>query len=130
MLGHYLAVLKPHQEERILLYEMMPGAFVSDNSPARCLRGVAEDACLWQKPNWTNPVSRFRDPVETFTWWRLIMPDDTKGKRHRFASSGVASRYDALCDRFGVVVVNRCIRNRVLSNQAWRLLHEPAKAYA
>jgi hypothetical protein len=130
VIGHYLNVLTPAQEERALLHEMMPGAFARDNSGARCLRGVVEDARVIWPAHFSKPLCAFRDPVPTMTSWTYRQTDmwSLQKKRHRFSDSGVASRYDALCERFGVVVVNRCIRMRVLNNQAWRLLKKPAVA--
>jgi hypothetical protein len=130
MLGHYLAVLTPAQEERVLLHEMMPGAFARDNSGARCLRGVVEDAQMFWPAHFTKPLCAFHDPVPGFVAWIYRDPQPWAGvkKRHRFMDSGIASRYDAMCERWGVVVVNRCIRMRVLNNQAWRLLKKPAVA--
>jgi hypothetical protein len=139
MIGHFCLSLTPQEEERVLTTKMagFPFAMASE---ARCLvqtvldsasaltavqeRGFYRTSIVKQithrrpTPAWAKRGGAeemcLSDVFDFFTDYRKCIPRN------------VAHQYDHLCWRFGSVVVNRCIRNRILSNQARRLLAKPA----
>jgi hypothetical protein len=98
MIGHYLLTLTPEQEERVLTEHMGPGGREKCVGAVPCLMEVVEN-----------------DRNSMWMFWQLHRP-------LKWMSPWEA--YDRLCNRFGRVVVNRAIRNRVLTNQARRLLKQ------
>jgi hypothetical protein len=98
MIGHYLLTLTPEQEERVLTQSMAPGGASKCVGNAPCLMEVVDHSDMWLFWN------AYRPPAWTAPW----------------------EAYDRLCHRFGRVVVNRVIRNRILTNQVRRALKQEA----
>lgn len=104
MIGHFLLSLTTAQEDRVLTGRLRrgssdcrdPGNGYRFKDGSGCLLGIVYDMDA-EMLSWGWPMSpRAHKPL----WWY----------------------YDALCDRFGAPRVNAAIRNRILSNRAWRTL--------
>jgi len=106
MIGHYLLTLTPEQEADVLVSPMCPGRVVRYDN-ARCLVGVTED--------WYLRSIRISD-----VGYRRLSACSTESRMK------VAKHYDRLCYRFGTDRINIAIRNRILANQARRVLAELA----
>jgi hypothetical protein len=120
MIGHLINILTPEEEERLLVNKM--GCF-------------ADGECLLQRisgTRWALDVTgsrHYRDAKHSLHAYPVLHEKYAPAQRGWdykriptwwYHSTG--ARYDALVERFGVVVVATCIRNRVLSNQARRAL--------
>jgi hypothetical protein len=102
VIGHYLLSLTEEQEDRVLTRHLVPGS-------GQCLMGAVAD--------WKPVGHRYTAYSGPRAYW---VPGDSIG--HRF---------DALGERFGAHRVNNAIRNRILSNRAWRVLQgRPVEAVA
>jgi hypothetical protein len=98
MIGHYVLTFTPEQETRVLTRHMEPGGIKKCVGSLPCLMEVADD-----------------DETSMWMFWTSYRP-------RGWASPWV--RYDDLCFRFGTERINTAIRNRILSNQARRLLKQ------
>jgi hypothetical protein len=105
MIGHFLITLTPEEEDRVLTTEMRPGAYNKGQYLGPCLVGTS----LGIDAHWSH---------RTLNWWE------------RPGNCSVENRYDAACKRFGRVVVNRVIRNRILANQVRRALQRERELVA
>jgi hypothetical protein len=120
MIGHLINILTPEEEERLLTNKL--GCFSDgecllqnisgtrwplDNKKGRHYRES-------RHANYSYPVLHEKYGIHNRGWDYKRIPT--------WWYHGVGSRYDALVKRWGVVIVARAIRNRVLSNQARRLL--------
>jgi hypothetical protein len=101
MIGQYLETLTTEQEDRVLTERLAEAGNYIRPDGCRCLIGVTNDAFRLADESWT----RFRSP-------------DTDEDRRAF----VGIQFDNLCRRFGEARVNAAIRNRILANQAHRVL--------
>lgn len=104
MIGHYLLSLCPDAESAILTGKMKPDDYGTPT--VRCLVGWAADHYHG------HPASRPRFYESADLWTQT---------RQEYAD--VEIRYDRLCRRFGTDRTNGAIRNRILANQARRMLH-------
>lgn len=96
--GQFLATLTPVEEGRVLGRKMIPHMLctgITKDSPA-CLIGAAYGVTL--------RISTFTPSVDGAI------------------KAEVGVSYNALCKRFGTERTNNAIRNRILRNQARRLL--------
>lgn len=125
MIGHYLMTLTPAQEDRLLTEVLAPGGLVNVGG-SRCLIGVAED---WRYQEGLTPPKSLYEAIVS-----MAIHIESHDKRTRLVSWGerlvhgvnegtsVPERFDKMCYRFGVPRITRAIRNRILTNQAWRAL--------
>lgn len=120
MIGHFLLAISPAQEDRLLTEKLAPGALVGPYG--RCLLGAAED---WRLKD----GSKLCTAVFPFHSYQLDVYSGMGEKRTKLVSWGraseqrsVADRFDNLCYRFGDERITQAIRNRILANQARRML--------
>lgn len=100
MIGHYLLTLTPEQEDRVLTQPFEPVLGPTINPEARCLLACATDGRDFEGGQSGEPIY--------YT------------KAHGIGLPGF--RYEYLCQRFSTTRVNVAIRNRILTNQARRIL--------
>lgn len=99
MIGLRLATLMPSQENRLLTTRFMPY-----NPEVRDRIGLQRNpdcGCLFMT-------------AESVTFWGAVSADNQQA----------GWRYEFLCSRFGFERINAAIRNRILANQARRVLHD------
>ena len=98
MIGHYLLTLTPAQETLVLTESFGPILGRHGSGDNRCLLMVVQRRNAHEAPK--------------HKFWGDARP--------------LALHYDDLCERFGVERINRVIRERILANQARRMLaHRP-----
>jgi len=109
MIGHFLLQLTPAQASAVLVTAIEGGRLRKQASTNGSL-------CLTEAARGFTGTSyefgrdvRYGHELTTLIAWE---GDD----------NSVPWRYDYLCIRFGEVRVNAAIRNRILSNRAWRVL--------
>jgi hypothetical protein len=140
MIGHFLLSLTPQEEERVLTTKMagFPFAMASE---ARCLVQTVLDSAsaltaVQERGFYRTSVVKHRGSRRRTPAWakrggaeEMCLSDvfNFFEDYRKYIPRSVAHQYDHLCWRFGSVVVNRCIRNRILSNRARRLLKKPAE---
>jgi hypothetical protein len=121
-IGHLINILTPEEEDRLLtnklgcykdgecLLQNISGTrWPMENTNSRHFRDAKHS--LYAYPVLHEkyaPAQRGWDYKRIPTWW--------------YHSTG--ARYDALVERWGVIIVARAIRNRVMSNQARRVLKQ------
>jgi hypothetical protein len=101
MLGHFLNVLDPEAEQRLLTEKMAPVDYVGRAS--RCVVGCAYN------------MRRINEQL-------VPSPEDLPTAWKGALACSVEDRYDELCSRFGPDRINTAIRDRVLQNQLYRTL--------
>ena len=120
MIGHYINIQNTVTEARILTSVMVPGKLIQRDG-SRCLLGVVEDRTQAEAEEFA-AVGWYEGHAAAY---QLL-----KAKRPRLIGWGddsVGLQYDALCTRFTAERINAAIRNRILSNQARRVL-KPSEA--
>lgn len=106
MIGHYLVTLDEAAEGRVLTGRMRPGLLVRERTGERCLLGTVED---WHGTRTAEEIEVMRPRL--ISWYG---PDWT--------TCSVSAAFDGLCERFGTDRIAAAIRNRILANQARRML--------
>lgn len=101
MVGHFLNVLGPEAETRLLTEPLAPVEYVGQGQ--RCVVGCAFDL------RWVGK-ELYPCPETLPTLWRGSL------------DLSVENRYDELCHRFGTARVNAAVRDRILRNQLYRTL--------
>lgn len=101
MIGRWLSLLSPEQEDRVLTGKMWPGQYTSP-----CLVGV-----VGYDVDTVRMVKRLGAAVV-----------GTCLARHSGSDGLVEIRYDRLCLRFSVPRINTAVRSRILRNRLRREL--------